>query len=110
MSNLAEKSLSELTAYYNELPSVKPVKKFRDKPTALKRIQEMSQEEAAPKKETTKSANGKLPRWIAFKSITEADYRVRLESAKVLKYGRPHDHNGKPMVASKTKVEEALSS
>lgn len=100
--SLENQSLAELTTHYNGLPGAKPVKKFRDKPTALKRIYAME-----PKAE--KKSSGAIPRWIAFKSATEAEYRVRVQSSYVLKYGRPHDFNGKPMIASKAAVEAALN-
>ncbi len=40
--NTAEMSIKELTDHYNGLEGAKPVKKFRDKKTAIKRIQSLS--------------------------------------------------------------------
>lgn len=41
-------SIPQLTAYYNTLPNINPVKKFRDRATALKRIDAVCTEPVEP--------------------------------------------------------------
>lgn len=106
---LSELSLQELTDKYNKIPNVKPVKLFRDKATAIERILKLTQEKTKPDHKPTGNF-AKLPEWIAFTSEVDTEYRIRIRTKMVQKYGRPVDMEGKPMIASRTKVEELLAS